>query len=780
MRPGLRVICGWMAALCAFGQLTPRAGWTTVSGAEDLVQAGSWGCVSGVSVSDGAIVVAGTTGYTTVLNTAGPILKVSGDFSIMARVSAVGSTGVFLSLVGSLNKGLWWQGLQRLDVGYAGATVQTNYWTGSSSNSTSRTLGRLPSADPLTLEVARSGSQIQVFINGSQLSAFNDPGLFAAGSVYLGFNVAPGATLRVSALSAAVPTSGAGGASVFVPWRQTVARSGTGLRDVADQAGFSVGAALDPILLGNSSLSAVLGREFNMLVAGSVMGMPELEPAPGQYSYCGSDELVAFAATNGMKVRGHTLVWHQDVPAWLSSGGYSASLAQNYLKDFIYTVVGHFKGQVHVWDVVNEAISYSAPYGPQPSYWLTQFGGLNAYIDASFRWARDADPTAKLYYNDTGGEGLGGKSDVIYALVSGMISRGVPIDGVGLEMHVAWDNAPKVSDVAANMARYARLGLEVQITEMDVRVPDSPTAAQLKAQSDIYGNMLAVCMAAPNCTAFLTWGVGDADSWIPASFPGYGSALLFDYQYQPKAVYSAVASALSAAATKPRIFWGGVTIHGGVSGTVSPGSLADIYGANLTAGTASLDGVVSALPRAMAGTQVLVNGAAAPLVYVSPSQAIFQVPYETSVGTASVAVTSVTGATQTASMTVRSAAPSLLTYGANRAVVVNQDGAVNSATACATPGTTAVAYLIGSGPLDNAIATGGLAPLSPLSRETLPVSVTLDGVASPSVAFAGMTPGFAGLVQVNFVVPAAGVGDHALQVTIGTAQSNQPAMCVGR
>jgi uncharacterized protein (TIGR03437 family) len=226
----------------------------------------------------------------------------------------------------------------------------------------------------------------------------------------------------------------------------------------------------------------------------------------------------------------------------------------------------------------------------------------------------------------------------------------------------------------------------------------------------------------------------------------------------------------------PQINNGGIVIHAGKSGTVSPGSLVDIYGTNLAAAAASA-AAGATLPSTLGSVQVLVNGKAAPLIYAGPLQIIFQMPYETALGTASVAVVSNGVASATAPVNVQQAAPFVLTYGSNRAVVVNQDGSVNASGNGAKPGDVLVAYLIGSGPLDNPIATGAYAPVSPLSREKLSTSVSVGGT-SAAVQFAGMTPGFAGLVQVNFVMPGLTPGDYPMQVSIGTAMSNQPLVTV--
>jgi uncharacterized protein (TIGR03437 family) len=230
---------------------------------------------------------------------------------------------------------------------------------------------------------------------------------------------------------------------------------------------------------------------------------------------------------------------------------------------------------------------------------------------------------------------------------------------------------------------------------------------------------------------------------------------------------------------RPQINNGGIVIHGGISPNISPGSLVDIYGVNLASSPASADSSASRLPTTLANVQVTVNGTAAPLIYVGPSQIIFQVPYATAIGTASVVVTVNGIASPSAPMTVQQAAPSILTYNGNRAVVQNQDYTINTVSNPAKVGDVAIVYIIGSGPLSPAIATGAFAPNSPLSNETSTTKVTIGGVTAPLI-FAGMAPGFAGPVQINFRVPTMNPGDYSLQVTIGTAQSNQPLISVGR
>jgi uncharacterized protein (TIGR03437 family) len=228
----------------------------------------------------------------------------------------------------------------------------------------------------------------------------------------------------------------------------------------------------------------------------------------------------------------------------------------------------------------------------------------------------------------------------------------------------------------------------------------------------------------------------------------------------------------------PQVNSGGVVIHAGTSATVSPGSIVDIYGTGLAAVAVNAT-TGPPLPTTLGGVQVVVNGKRAPLFYVGPLQIVFQMPYETALGTASVEVVNNNVASAATPVTVQQATPFILTYGNNRAVVMNEDGSVNASGNGAKPNDVLVAYLIGSGPLDNPVATGANASSSPLSRELLTTTVSVGG-SNASVQFAGMTPGLVGLMQVNFVMPNGAPGDYPLQISIGAVASNQPLVTVAR
>lgn len=290
----------------------------------------------------------------------------------------------------------------------------------------------------------------------------------------------------------------------------------------------------------DAAYAAALAREFNVITAENAMKFRSLRPTRDRFNFQDADKIVDFATAHGMKVRGHTLVWHSAIPRWLLDGNFSKDEIAAILKEHIQTVLRHFRGRVYAWDVVNEAIDDST--GLRQSFWSKTLG--SDYIAQALVWAREADLHAKLFYNDYGGEALGSKSDAIYNLLKSLKERGIPIDGVGLQSHFVVNAPPKMGDIAANMRRLAALGLEIQVTEFDVRMATPPTDQSVQRQAQIYRAYLSTCLAIAKCTAFVTWGMSDKYSWIPRFFPGAGSALPFDEVFRPKSAYRALVDAL--------------------------------------------------------------------------------------------------------------------------------------------------------------------------------------------------------------------------------------------
>jgi endo-1,4-beta-xylanase len=314
------------------------------------------------------------------------------------------------------------------------------------------------------------------------------------------------------------------------------------LRHFAQVRGIQIGAAVAAEPLRDEALYAeTLAREFNMLTPENVMKFGPLRPSRDRYDFDKADAIVDFAEAHAMQVRGHVLVWHQQLPSWLTEGNWARDELIEILHEHIATVVGRYRGRIMAWDVVNEAVAGNGSLAD--TIWLRGIGP--DYIDMAFHWAHEADPDARLFYNDYGGEGLGDKSEAIYALVHDLLQRGVPIHGVGLQMHVSVDQPRDPQDVTANMNRLSALGLEVHITEMDVMIKDPATENDLAKQARIYRDMLRVCLSAQNCKAFVLWGFTDHYSWIPGFNRGWDAALIFDKSYRPKPAYYALLDELA-------------------------------------------------------------------------------------------------------------------------------------------------------------------------------------------------------------------------------------------
>jgi len=238
-----------------------------------------------------------------------------------------------------------------------------------------------------------------------------------------------------------------------------------------------------------------------------------------------------------MKVKGHNLVWHSQLPSWVPAIQDATDL-HNAMINHVTEVAWHFRGQVIAWDVVNEAVSDSG--GLRNSIFLQLLGP--SYIDDAFNAAHAADPDARLFYNDYGAEGMNAKSNAVYNLVQGMLARGVPIHGVGLEMHTGpTDASPSADEVAANMERLGALGLEIVISEMDVQICTS----DVTTQSARFHDIVADCVGAPTCTAVTVWGVPDKYSWRNGQTCATPRPLLFDDNYAPKPAYTGVLDAFS-------------------------------------------------------------------------------------------------------------------------------------------------------------------------------------------------------------------------------------------
>jgi endo-1,4-beta-xylanase len=339
-------------------------------------------------------------------------------------------------------------------------------------------------------------------------------------------------------LTISVVASLALGAAIAVP---NIASASATLGQHAAARGKYFGSATDNPELTDAPYVSILSSEFNQITPGNTMKWQYTEPQQGQFSYGQADTVVNLARSNNQSVRGHTLVWHSQYPGWVDS--VPASQLLGVMRNHVTNVAGHFQSQVIHWDVVNEAFEENGTR--RQSVFQRNIG--DSYIAEAFRAARAADPTAKLYYNDYNIEGLGAKSDAVYALVQQFKAQGVPIDGVGMQAHLILGQVP--SSIQQNIQRFADLGVDVAITELDIRMNLPRDTTKDTQQANDYRTVVNACLAVTRCAGITVWDYTDKYSWIPSVFPGQGAALPYDENLNKKPAYTAIHDALAGTTT---------------------------------------------------------------------------------------------------------------------------------------------------------------------------------------------------------------------------------------
>jgi endo-1,4-beta-xylanase len=354
-----------------------------------------------------------------------------------------------------------------------------------------------------------------------------------------------GATLRRRWRTAAVAgVVVAMTATTAILWQGTSSAAST-LGASAAERGRYFGTAIAGSRLSDSQYTTIANREFNMISAENEMKLDATEPNQNQFTFSAGDQIANWALNNGKRLRGHTLAWHSQQPGWMQRME-GSSLRQAML-NHVTRVATYYKGKIYAWDVVNEAFADGSSGARRDSN-LQRTG--NDWIEAAFRAARAADPDAKLCYNDYNTDNWShAKTQAVYRMVQDFKSRGVPIDCVGFQAHFNSGN-PVPSNYHTTLQNFADLGVDVQITELDIEGSGT-------SQADQYRGIVQACQAVTRCAGITVWGVRDTDSWRAS-----GTPLLFNGNGQKKAAYDAVLAQLNTGQPDP----------GGSSGGPSPSS----------------------------------------------------------------------------------------------------------------------------------------------------------------------------------------------------------------
>ncbi|KAF4410222.1 MULTISPECIES: endo-1,4-beta-xylanase [Streptomyces] len=305
------------------------------------------------------------------------------------------------------------------------------------------------------------------------------------------------------------------------------------LRGAAAASDRFAGVAVNADKLDDPVYEEIVREQFNSITPENAMKWESVEPERGRYDWAAADRIADYADANGQQLYGHVLVWHSQLPAWLGEGDFDAAELREIMTDHIATEAGRYRGRVDRWDVVNEAFNEDGTF--RETVFYDKLG--EDYIADAFRAAHKADPEAELYINDYNTDGLGPKSDGMYELVKKLKAEGVPIHGVGFQGHLVLGQEP--DSMRANLQRFADLGVDVVVTELDIRMETPATEQKLRQQAREYKAVTDACLAVDRCDGVTVWGASDADSWIPGWFEGEGAALLYDEEYQRKPAYYA-------------------------------------------------------------------------------------------------------------------------------------------------------------------------------------------------------------------------------------------------
>jgi len=557
----------------------------------------------------------------------------------------------------------------------------------------------------------------------------------------------------VTATVAAIATTATAGTA------QAALAPGTPLKTLAAANGNRYfGSDMTGDLLNNTPVTQLQAQQFNMLTPGNEMKWDTTQPSPppAAFNFTPGQNIVNYAVAHNERVRCHNLVWHSQLPGWVSS--LPTNQVQGAMENHITNEVNAYKGECYAWDVVNEPFNDDANATPRADAFFNAMG--IGYIADALKTAHAADPNAKLYLNDYNIEGMNAKSNAMFSLAQSLLQQGAPLNGIGFESHFIEGQNP--SGMQANMQRFANLGLDVAITELDDRFTNLPPSnAGLQQQATEFSNTVKACLGVTRCVGVTQWAIGDADSWVPGAFSGQGAATMFDQSYNPKPAFTAVQTALGGTANTVT-----VTNPGARTGTVGTPVSLQLSATDSAAGQ-TLTWAATGLPAGLA---------------ISSSGLISGTPTANSTSNVTVTATDGTGASGSASFTFT------ITGGTGNTVTVTNPGArtgtVGTAASLQVSATDSAAgqtltFSATGLPAGLAISSSGLISGTPTTAATSNITVTArDGTgASGSASFtwtiSGGTTG--GTCHVTYTRNSEWPGNFTAQVVIqntGTSAIN--------
>ena len=794
---------------------TPHTGWKLVPGGENLIQTAYWTSlfyydsynvtsappIATISVSNGVLSSTSTPGnYFGGPAQVGPWLKTTGDFGVIATINTGPGLNGFISLTGSLSTGSeYWQGNTVVEAGMAsGGGYSIFDFDGTSPNTANAAgnAGQGPSVTaPLTIEILHQNGQLTAYMNGTPVGPIPDTGLFTKGWVMPGFVVNPGQTIQITQFALEVPQSDTVAQLIEPAGNVSYTHTGSTPGSLAAVAGksFSIAASIVELTGGDYpngvpdiTLAPKVIDQYGALAMYET-GFEQVEPAENVWDFGTADAMFATAYATGrtpMFCHGGLGGGSTVTPYWVTSGNYTAAQLTQIIQTHIQTIVSRYKGLCAGWVIVNESLS-DTDGTPTKGFFASVLG--SSYIGIALQTAHAADPNLKLYIADYSIENEGFKATGMYNLVSSLKQQGIPIDGVGWQGHFTVSGSqiyrPNSSQMVANMAQLATLGVQVRFTELDDKILLPATAQNLTDQATDYANVVQACLVSPNCPGVQTFDADDFTSWIPGAYPGYGAGTLFDASFNPKPAYTAVMNTLAAAPKAPSTIVYVGTASGGTA--IAQNTYVEIRGFNLVPGTTPAAGVIwtgapdfaqGKMPTDLQGVSVTVNGKPAFVYYycsvvTSSICALDQInvltPLDNTTGPVQIVVTSGTASSAPFTATLQPTVPTFLLYNLTGPIVATHLNYTLAGSPALYPGASTPAK---PGEQIAIFGVGWGLPTTAITNGSATQSGAMPYVPSCQVAGANANASIAlispGLYQLNVTIPST------------TLSGNQPITCM--